>query len=103
MLDWNKGGHKPACAAAAAGDSTALASQPHVRCVFKEYEVVSEEEPDPRGSGDDEVEGMETALAHTKITEEGEDPDAAFEETQVVDKAFLKFQKRVAVEPEQVV
>ncbi|KAJ3328589.1 Programmed cell death protein 2 [Blyttiomyces sp. JEL0837] len=68
--------------------------------LFPEWEIVTEIEPMRMVDVKDAVKAME-GVSLTK--EEGDDDLADLEETEVdVDKAFLKFQKRVEVEPQQV-
>ncbi|KAJ3026581.1 Programmed cell death protein 2, partial [Rhizophlyctis rosea] len=102
LLDWNSGGHKAICLTLSQ-DQDAPPPLSTLRHLFSEHELVSEEEPEPEKEkdGEEEVEGVGQALTHTKLVDADEDAD--FEETNVVDKAFMKFQKRVEIEPDQVV
>ncbi|RKO84293.1 hypothetical protein BDK51DRAFT_33065, partial [Blyttiomyces helicus] len=98
LLDWNAGGHKQLCrggecSTSAPSSSTAASMRPAAltAALFPEYELVSEEEPMVPKTCDD-------------FDDDEKDADKDFEETEVdVDKAFLKFQKRVELEPEQVI
>ncbi|KAI8907474.1 programmed cell death protein 2 [Powellomyces hirtus] len=112
LLDWNLGTHKAQCTGTATASSVSSAIK---NVLFPEYELVSEDEPgaDKPSADDDDVSGdededehadaaLETKLANVQI----EEPDAneKYEDTDVdVDKAFLRFQKRILREPEQVV
>ncbi|KAI8825764.1 programmed cell death protein 2 [Fimicolochytrium jonesii] len=106
VVDWNEGGHKHRCESAN-GDAADPATASQTKVLFPEFELVSEDEPEPSaGAGDedenDEGESLETKLANVAI--EGSEAIEDMEETEVdVDKAFLKFQKRVLREPEQVI
>ncbi|KAJ3114123.1 hypothetical protein HDU96_002544 [Phlyctochytrium bullatum] len=74
--------------------------------LFPEYEVVTEDEPSGiKGDSSDEVDNTLQLMRTVSVSDTaGKDEDADFEETETgVDKAFLKFQKRVEREPEQVI
>lgn len=100
LVDWNQGKHKELCPKAA--EPGALRPQGVLNLLFPEYELVSEDEPE----GKTEAENGESLLEHKLGSIQLEEPETSerYEETEVdVDKAFLKFQKRILREPEQVV
>ncbi|KAI9104797.1 programmed cell death protein 2 [Phlyctochytrium arcticum] len=108
LLDWTRGKHKEQCPRYAADPSYSPESPPFT-ISFPELEIVSEDEPPAEDVAASETERVESAveghvlekLADVKIAE---DDIEDLEETEVdVDKAFLKFQKRISREPEQVV
>ncbi|KAJ3165939.1 Programmed cell death protein 2 [Geranomyces variabilis] len=113
ILDWTQGPHKEVCAASASGASaTPTRKTPTV--LFPEFELVSEEEQgyeasaanDDGSDHDDEEDlaGSELTPELQKIKIDEADTHEDIEETEVdVDKAFLRFQKRILKEPEQVV
>ncbi|KAJ3162130.1 Programmed cell death protein 2 [Geranomyces michiganensis] len=113
ILDWTQGPHKEICAATAAGTSvTPTRKTPTV--FFPEFELVSEEEQgyeisatENEGSeheDDDDITGPTLTDNVTNIKIDEADVNEDIEETEVdVDKAFLRFQKRILKEPEQVV
>ncbi|KAJ3210031.1 Programmed cell death protein 2 [Dinochytrium kinnereticum] len=109
-LDWKTGGHSVECKSE---DGEAMRSDEGRKKVervvlFPEYELVTEREPDvlkPSRSDESLVDEAETLMKDVKVSDDStKDEDADFEETETgVDKAFLKFQKRLEREPEQVV
>ncbi|KAI9207245.1 programmed cell death protein 2 [Polychytrium aggregatum] len=105
LVHWNQGGHKQQCPRIAKGesiDNDQISADWLAKVVFPEYELVSEAEPDPkthRYEDDDKVKQLMDGAAIEEA-----DPDEVDEDSKVdVDKAFLKFQKRLMIEPEQVV
>ncbi|KAJ3037707.1 Programmed cell death protein 2, partial [Rhizophlyctis rosea] len=120
LLDWNQGGHKVLCPTLSSSPASPLPASTKLKFLFKEHELISEEEPEDEDGEEEEeedgeeeeegkqgkkeeggVEGVTKEVGKVKVGEV--DEDAEFEETNVVDKAFLKFQKRVDLEPEQIV
>ncbi|KAI8809330.1 programmed cell death protein 2 [Cladochytrium replicatum] len=96
ILDW-KSGHKEACKSTISENPAASKD-----ALFPETELVDEEEPDWK----EEI--LKSAKEKYGTERELEGPEDSDEEEAVdtsigVDKAFLKFQKRVGVAPDQVV
>ncbi|KAI8925446.1 programmed cell death protein 2 [Entophlyctis helioformis] len=111
VLDWSTGNHKATCGASGSASSDADAAKVRSAATFPEFEVVSEDEPPlkPVGSGDSDairdagadVDKLAETLQGIPIEEPA--ADEALEDSHVdVDSAFLKFQQRVALSPEQV-
>ncbi|KAJ3014875.1 Programmed cell death protein 2 [Thoreauomyces humboldtii] len=114
---WSHGGHKAACSGSTIAPSTSIITTPPTlppmhpshRTIFAEFELVSEDEPPsatPATAALQDEDALSATLSSTQISPStvAEDPDEDMEETEVdVDKAFLRFQKRVLREPEQVV
>ena len=125
LLDWTVGHHKTRCCSTAP-----VVNQPRMeeiekvraKVLFPEWEIVTEDEPDKdtlvettKGLNVKVIEGSDTnRLGDDDIDRNGEEDgkeneneDEGFddmEETKVdVDKAFLKFQKRMNMEPSQVI
>ncbi|KAI8803179.1 programmed cell death protein 2 [Cladochytrium replicatum] len=95
ILDW-KSGHKEVCKSASSDDHSGSKD-----ALFPELELVDEDEPDWK----EEI--LKSAKEKYSIGKELEGPEDSDEEEAAdtsigVDKAFLKFQKRVAVAPDQV-
>ncbi|KAJ3400893.1 Programmed cell death protein 2 [Chytridiales sp. JEL 0842] len=120
VLDWKLGDHKSECSVKAEAETTTGKRSEGWKeklakaVLFPESEIVTELEPEKSVAMKKKVKGIEElGLKITELevgdddrdgaTKKEEDDDADVEETEVdVDKAFLKFQKRVDLEPEQV-
>ncbi|KAJ3092128.1 Programmed cell death protein 2 [Quaeritorhiza haematococci] len=105
VYDWCAGGHKHNCSNPTPTPASGT-PPPTSHLTFPEYEIVSEDEPPSLATPSTLLENL--SLTTPTISEDDDlgvtttDPEA-YEDSQVgVDKAFLKFQKRIERDPEQV-
>ncbi|KAI9010657.1 programmed cell death protein 2 [Hyaloraphidium curvatum] len=103
-VHWSQGRHKQLCGVAQPAEEEKERDARFLRsCLFPEHELISEDEPDTdAGAADAELAQSEDLV---KLAEDmdGWPAEEEAEDSEVgVDKAFLKFQKRISREPEQV-
>nr|KAJ3421741.1 Programmed cell death protein 2 [Polyrhizophydium stewartii] len=101
VLDWDLGQHKSLCGAESEPASAVDAVR--MKALFPEFELEDDDEPDA-ASALPKRDDLVDAIGSVGVSDPEEDEMLAMEEeTKVdVDSAFLKFQKRVALAPEQV-
>jgi pre-rRNA-processing protein TSR4 len=113
-MDWKTGGHKEECGKMENGmRPDGWEEKLKKEALFPESELVTEVEPDKKFRIAEKYKVEELTAKIQEVDVNGNpvdgsgnavtDEDQDMEETEVgVDKAFLKFQKRIEVEPEQV-
>ncbi|KAG9301675.1 hypothetical protein G9A89_016746 [Geosiphon pyriformis] len=107
---WNTGNHKKYCNTPSSGDSSTIESDTQILCqkrvLFPEYEIISE----PEINGDIDKDKVDKAFLKKKKDQSSVIGDQEYEESQEtyekskveVDRAFLKFQKKIQLDPYQV-
>lgn len=106
-LHWTKGRHKLVCGnLTTSADDIRKDEQALRQLLFPEHELVSEDEPGPEALKDDAfVQALSDTVGLGQLVENDEtfpDEEVAEDSEVDVDRTFLKFQKRLSREPEQV-
>jgi len=105
-VDWTQGSHKTICTSSSSSSPSlsTLPLQSHrSNVLFPEYEMVSESEPNAQSLLETNIANMNLNDGKKRDIPELDQDEEGLDETEVeVDKAFLKFQKRIQLEPEQV-
>jgi pre-rRNA-processing protein TSR4 len=107
LVDWSLAGHKQACCQLLSDTQLQEIAAKRQKYVFSEKEIVSE--PEGQGADGEEEEAQkqyqkEQSGGSTEVRALVPAGDEIYENTEVdVDEAFLKFQLRVQLYPEQVI
>lgn len=129
LFDWNQGNHKSTCGGIIKNSQFNTNNQAHgPSLLFPNFEIVSEQEPNQLVSKPEqeselikkaiEMMGVDAVNVEEEDDEEEDDPNDTLEQAAKeamiedelkaedssvdVDKAFLKFQKRLLREPQQI-